>query len=164
MPKELKNIADNIMGQIRQGRVKMRPKIYFVFGSLFMISGLVASIIISVFFISLTRFALRVHGPMGQYRLEHLLSSFPWWAPIFAIIGLVVGLWFLRQYDFSYKRKFWIVIIGFVTAVFVAGWVIDMTGLDKIWLRSGPMQGIMKEYFEENNIQREQGSGRYKKD
>ncbi len=90
---------------------------------------------------------------MGDYRLEQLISSFPWWAPIFAVVGLAIGIWLLRQYDFSYKRKFWVVIVGFVMAILIAGWVIDMTGLDEVWLRQGPMRGIMRQYFEERNIQ-----------
>ena len=153
MSKKQINITDNIMNQIREGRVKMRPKAYFVFGSLLVLGGLVASVVTSVFLVSLTRFALRSHGPMGQYRFEQLLSSFPWWVPILAIVGLVIGIWFLHRYDFSYKRNFWVVIIGFVAAILIAGWVIDMIGLDEVWLRQGPMRGIMRQYFEERNIQ-----------
>lgn len=149
------------MGQIREGRVKMRPKAYFVLGSLLVLAGITASVVTSVFLISLTRFALRSHGPMGEYRLEQLISSFPWWAPIFAVVGLAIGIWLLRQYDFSYKRNFWVVIIGFVAAILIAGWVIDMTGLDEIWLRRSPMRGIMRQYLEERNIQPEQGNRRW---
>ena len=161
MSKKQINITDNIMNQIREGRVKMRPKAYFVFGSLLVLGGLVASVVTSVFLVSLTRFALRSHGPMGQYRFEQLLSSFPWWAPILAIVGLVIGIWFLRRYDFSYKRNFWIVIIGFVMAILIAGWVIDMSGLDEVWLRQGPMRGIMRQYFEEKSILPEPGNRRW---
>ncbi|MFA6421939.1 MAG: hypothetical protein WCV92_00845 [Candidatus Buchananbacteria bacterium] len=152
MPEEL-DITNSVMDKIRQGKLKMRPKIYFVLGSIFAMIGLVASVIVSVFFISLTRFALRSHGPMGQLRLEQLLSSFPWWAPIIAIAGLVAGLWFLRRYDFWHKKRFLVVIAGFVAAILIAGWIIDLTGLDQIWLRHGPMQGIMRQYNGKNNIQ-----------
>jgi hypothetical protein len=161
MSKKQINITDNVMSQIREGQVKMRPRVYFILGSLLVLAGLTASVVTSVFLVSLTRFALRAHGPMGQYRLEQLISSFPWWAPIFAGVGLAIGIWLLRQYDFSYKRNFWIVIVGFIMAILIAGWVIDMTGLDEVWLRQGPMRGIMRHYFEERNIQPEQGNRRW---
>ncbi len=148
------------MSQIRQGKLKMRPKLYFVLGSIFMICGLAASVIISVFFVSLTRFALRTHGPMGQYRLEQLLSSFPWWAPILAVVGLAIGLWLLRRYDFSYKKNYWVIIIGFITTIIISGWIIDMTELDEIWLRRGPMQGLMKQCLQKNIVPG-QNCGRY---
>ncbi|HBB02185.1 MAG: hypothetical protein US89_C0002G0029 [Candidatus Peregrinibacteria bacterium GW2011_GWF2_38_29] len=143
MSKELKNITSAIMGKIHHGEIKMRSRLYYILGSLLAISGLAASIIVSVFFISLTRFMLRAHGPMGQIRLDQLISSFPWWAPIFAIISLATGLWLLRKYEFSYKRKPWMIIIGFIITILIVGIVIDMIGLDDVWLRHGPMKGIM---------------------
>jgi len=148
MPKELKNITNNVMEQIRHNKLKMRPKLYFILGSIFTIIGLAASTIISIFFISLTRFAFKTHGPMGQYRLEQLLSSFPWWAPILAMVGLIIGLWFLRQLNFSYKKNPWLIIIGFICVILITSLIIDVTGLDNLWLRHGPMQGIMRQYFQ----------------
>jgi len=159
MSKELKNISEAVMDKIHHGKIRMRPKVYFVIGSLLAFLGLVASMLISVFLVGLMRFSLRTHGPMGEYRLEQILSSFPWWAVIVAILGLVIGIWLLRQYDFSYKINFKVIAIGFVVAIIVAGWVIDMTGLNDILFRRGPGQGIMRQYFQENNIQPGQGRG-----
>jgi hypothetical protein len=148
MSKELRNVTEDVMGKIREGKLTMRPRAYFIVGSFFMVGGLTASIVASIFFVSLTKFALRTHGPMGQYRWEQLVSSFPWWAPLLAIVGLGVGLWLLRQYDFSYKNNPWIVVGGFVVAIIIAGWIMDTTGLNEIWLRRGPMQGLMKSYLQ----------------
>ncbi len=147
MPKELKNITTSVMDQINQGRLKMRPKFYFVLGSVLSLGGLVASIVISVFSVSLTRFILRARGPMSGYRLEQILSDFPWWLPVLAILGLVGGAWFLRRYDFSYKKNFWLIALGFVVAIVLAGWLINAIGLDDMWLRRGPMQGMMRHYI-----------------
>jgi hypothetical protein len=92
---------------------------------------------------------------MGEYRAEQLLTSFPWWSPAVAILGLVVGIWLLRQYDFSYKLDYKIIVVVFVAVVFSTGWVLDMTGLNEVLTRRGPMQGMMRQYLEENNIQPE---------
>ena len=145
------------MDQIHQGKIKMRPRIYFIVGSLFVFLGLVSTILVSVFFVGLIRFSLRSHGPMGEYRIEQLITSFPWWAPVVAIFGSVFGLWLIRRYDFSYKINFKVIIVGFLMAVVAAGWLVDVTGLNDALVRRGPMRGMMKQYFQENNIQPHRG-------
>lgn len=137
------------MGQIHFGKIKMKPKIYFVVGSTLTFFGLVFSIITSVFFVGLVRFSLRIHGPMGQFKLDQMVSNFPWWTTIFAILFLTIGIWLVRQYDFSYKKNPLIIIIGFILAIVFAGWIIDMTGLNERLIQRGPMRGIMQNYFQD---------------
>lgn len=139
------------MDQIHEEKIKMRPKAYFIFGSILTFVGLVSSVVVSVFLVGLIRFSLRTHGPMASYRLDQLLSSFPWWAPVLAIVGLVAGIWLLRKYDFSFKVNFKVVIIGFILAVIVGGWIIDSVGLNDVLIRRGPMQGMMRQYMQDNN-------------
>src|SRR3989338_8461131 len=112
MSKELKNITNNVMNQIRQGRIKMRPKVYFIIGSILTFLGSISAFLISIFLIGLTRFSLRTHWGRGaQYKLDQMLSDFPWWTVLLAILGLIIGIWLIRQYDFSYKKNPWIKII-----------------------------------------------------
>lgn len=146
------NITPEVMDKIRGGSVTMKPRIYFIAGSLLVFAGLIASFIVSVFLIALTQFSLRTHGPMGQYRLSQILSSFPWWAPFVAIGGIVACVFMLRKYDFSYKKNFVLIVAGFVIAVVVAGWAIDYFGLDNIWFRQGPMRGVMRQYMQNNGF------------
>jgi uncharacterized membrane protein len=162
MSKELKNITGDVMERIHRDKIKMHSRMYFIIGSVLTFAGLVASILTSVFLVGLMRFSLRAHGPMGEYRLEQLLSSFSWWVPVLAVLGLITGVWLLHRYDFSYKINFKAMIIGFVAAIIVAGWVIDMTGLNDVLLRKGPMQGMMRRYLQENNIQPGSSWGEWK--
>src|SRR3989344_6157529 len=152
MPKELKNITDNVMSQIKQGRLKMRPRIYFVIGSILTLTGRIISILTSIFLVGLIRFSLRSHGWAGEYRLEQLISSFPWWLSGLAILSLILGIWLLRRYDLSYKIDFKLMVLGFIIGIIMAGWLIDATGLNEVWLRRGPMRGMMK-YLQQNDIQ-----------
>lgn len=152
MPKELKDIKENVMEQIRLGRVKMKPRMYFIAGSILTFSGLVASVIISTFLVGLIRFSLRVHGPMAQYRYDQLMANFPWWTVILAVVSLAAGIWLLRQYDFSYKKEPWIILSGFILAILLAGIIIDMAGLNNRLLQGGPMKGMMRNYFPENKM------------
>jgi hypothetical protein len=151
MPQELKNFTENIMGQINQGRLKMKPKWYFILGSIFTFIGLVATVIVSTFSIGLISFSLRSHGRMGEYKLDQMIANFPWWTLILAIPGLILGIWLIRQYDFSYKFKPWLMIAGFILAIIIGGYIIDITGVNDAISRQGPMKGMMKKYIQENN-------------
>lgn len=145
MPRDEVTIQENVMKKIESGEVKMRSKLYFVFGALAMLLGVVGSMILAAFFVSLTSFALRTHGPMGSYRLQEILASFPWWAPILAFLGLVVGIWLLRKYDLSYKRNFILVVILLLIAIVLTGVAIDYLGLNDVWMKRGPM----RQYWEQ---------------
>ncbi|MFA6520662.1 MAG: hypothetical protein WCT44_03590 [Candidatus Paceibacterota bacterium] len=154
MPKELENITKNVMNQIHQGKAKMKPRVYFVIGSILTFFGLISSVVVSTFLIGLVRFSVRTHGPMGEYRLDQMISNFPWWTAVFAVTGLIAGIWLIRQYDFSYKKSPWILIGGFILVVVIAGVVIDMTGLNDSLLQRGPMKGMMGNYLQRTNPQK----------
>jgi hypothetical protein len=164
MSKELKNITDNIMDQIHGEKIKIKPKAYFIIGSVLTFIGLASSVVVSIFLVGLMRFSLRAHGPMASYKFDKILSSFPWWALVLAVTGLMLGIWLLRKYDFSFKINFKFIVIGFILAVIIGGWIFDSIGLSDVLARRGPMQGIMKQYMQENNIQSgkggDQGMGR----
>ena len=152
MPKELKNITENVMSQIHQGKIKMRHKAYFIIGSILTFLGSISAIVVSIFLVSLARFSLRAHWGRGaQYKLDQMLSDFPWWIIIFTIISLTIGIWLIRKYDFSYKIKPWIVVSGFILIIVMAGWAIDTIGLNDTLLHRGPMKGMMNKYFQNNN-------------
>lgn len=150
MPKELNQIKDKVMTEIRQNKLKMKPRAYFVIGSLLTLTGLMFSIATSVFFLGLTRFAFRGRGFIGRYRLDIWLDNFPWWAPVLGILGLAAGIYILKKYDFSYRKNFLHIVILFVISVLLAGWIIDLTGLNDALVRHGPMQGIMHQYIQDS--------------
>lgn len=136
------------MKQIKENKISMRPRSYFIFGSLITFTGLVACIVSSIFLVSIISFLLRKHGPMGDFRLSLMINSFPWWIPILAIVCLIFGIFFLLKYNFSYKTNYLFIIIGFIIAIIIAGWIIDKTGLDNLWLNQGPMKGMMRGYYQ----------------
>lgn len=139
------------MKQVKSGRVVMKPKWYFVIGSALSILSFTMLTVMSMFLINIILFLLRPHGPMGQLRFEMLISRFPWWIPIVAVIGLFTGVWLLKKYDFSYKKNFKLIILGFVASVFVAGFLINSLGLNEFWLKKG---GMMKRFYQ--NIERQE--------
>jgi len=157
MSKELKNIKDSVMNQIHGGEVKMKPKIYFIIGSILTFIGLISTVIFSTFLVGLIKFSLRTHGPMGQYRFDEIISNFPWWTTILAIFGLIIGIWLIRRYDFSYKKNPLIIIFVFIITIIIGGLIIDTFGLNERLIQRGPMKTMMGNYNKGNNIQNNQG-------
>lgn len=151
MSKELKNIEDNVMKQITLGKIKMKPKMYFIFGSILTFIGLVSTIIVSALMVGLIRFSLRNHGGWrAQYKLEQMINEFPWWIIVIAIIGLMVGIWLIKKYDFTYKIKSWILILGFIFAIVFAGLIMDKIGVNYYLMRGNPMKRMMKIHVDQD--------------
>lgn len=147
------DLSNKVMKTIKSEKLQMKPRWYFWLGSVFSLIGLIAVIIISAFFISIISFSLRPHyGPGATYRLEMMWSSFPWWTIILTLLGLGIGIWMLKKYDFAYRKNFKLIILGLVLAIVAAGFLIDKTGLTEIWTKRGPMRGIMRQYLQQQNV------------
>lgn len=124
----------------------MRPRWHFILGSLSLLGGLISLTVLAIFLISLMTFSLRTHGPMGAFRYQQLLSSFPWWAVAVMILGLGLGFWILKKYDFSYQKNFLLIAGGVIVAILLAGWLVDYMNWDNLWMRQGPMKKLYQQY------------------
>lgn len=128
------------MKQIKSGKIRMKPRWYFAVGSALLFFGVTGISVLTVFCLNLTFFWLRRHGPMGQWRQELMIESFPWWLSLAAAAGLIAGIWLLKRYDFSYRKNFLTVIVGFIAALVLAAILIDRLGLNDTWSHRGPMR------------------------
>jgi len=161
MSKIKKDITKDVMSRIKREHITMKPRWYFIVGSLAMVLGIIGLSVVSIFFVNIIVFSLRTHGPMGAIRYQQLLSSFPWWAPMLVVIGLGFGIWMLKKYDFSYRKNFLLVILGFITAVIISGILIDYLGINKFLLRQGQMRRFYQQIQNQNTIYpKGQGQGR----
>jgi len=146
------NFEKEIMSKVASGRISMKPKWYFVLGSFFSIVGLIAFSIMSVFLVNIILFLLRKHGPMGQWRIEMMLESFPIWIPVLAVLSIFMGIWLLNKYDFSYKKNFSTIILGFIASIVIAGFFIDQMGLNDVWSRKGMMRNFYQRIENKESI------------
>jgi hypothetical protein len=148
-----------IMAKIRSNEIFMKPRWYFLLGSFSMITGLVGLSIGVAFLTNLTLFLFRQHGPGGQWRLELILNSFSWWIPAVAIIGISLGIWLLKRFDFSYKKNFPLIVIGFIFSIFIAALAMDVFGFNDIWSKRGPMRRFYQQLENRDSIP-QRGRGR----
>lgn len=146
------SLEKTVMTQIATGNIQMKPRWFFVLGSVSMMLGLVSASIGAIFLMNLMFFSLRQHGPMGEWRLQLMMESFPWWVLILAIGGILSGIYLLKKYDFSYKKNFSLIAGVFIIAIILAAFLIDLTGINDLWFRQGPMRKFYQKY-QPTNIQ-----------
>lgn len=151
-------IQEKVISGIRSGEIKIKPKWHFVLFSISLIAGFFGLSIVLVFLASLLSFSLRTHGPMGEIRFQQLLATFPWWAPLIILIGFFSAYKLFKKYDFSYKKHSLIIILSFILAIFLAGWLLDQVGIANWLMRNGRMRGFYQQY-DGRGLMRGQGQG-----
>jgi len=163
MPKKPKitsiDFETSVMAKVRSNEIVMKPRWYFVLGSLSLIIGLVGFSIATTFLINLIFFLLRQHGPMGEWRLQLMLSSFPVWVPLVAITGLIIGVLLLKKYDFSYKKNFWFVAVGFIISIVIAAIALDYFGFNDLWTKTPMRRFYQQSENQDSMYPRGQGQG-----
>jgi hypothetical protein len=152
MKKNHKDISDKVMTEIHNKRISMRPKIYFVFGSVIVGVGLAALLVFSVFLFNLVFFRLRVHGPFGylwfgKFGWRPFISTFPFMPLLLGIITLVIGIELLKRYDLSYKKSFVGLVIIISTFVLTLGYVLTVINLDKSIGQFPPLAPFYQDRF-----------------
>lgn len=143
--KNVNSLENKIMDKVISGEVKMKPRLYFILGSVLSLAGLVGLIIGAVFLTNLTLFLIRKQGP-GTGRIVQMLESFPVWIPLLACLFVILGIWLLKKYDFSYRRNFLILVLTLIVAIILSAQIIDSLGLNEIWSKRGPMRRLYLNY------------------
>jgi hypothetical protein len=146
------NIQSNIISQIKKGKIKMKSKWYFITGSILMFLSLIGLSMGVIFLINLNIFFVRKNSPFASLKIQTILSIFPWWIPLLAILGVILAIWLLKKYDFSYKKNSYLIIIAFVISIFMGGFL-----LDKLKLNEYLSRGRMKRIYQRIELNQKQG-------
>lgn len=128
------DIEEKVMSKILNNEVKMKPKWYFVLGSLLTSIGLIGITIGAIFLLNIFIFLIRKKGP-GIMKLQLMIYNFPWWIPILALFFIIIGIWLLKKYDFSYKKNFLFIIISFILIIFISAFIINQMGFNEFLLK-----------------------------
>lgn len=137
------NLENEVMKKIETGTIKMKPRWYFIAGSSLLFIGLIISTISSIFAVNLLIFLLRRHyGPMYNYRLNLMLSEFPWWIIPIAILTVWLGTFLLKKYDFSYKKNFLLIVAGYFIVIVASAFFVEYYDLNRYWMGSGQMKRL----------------------
>jgi hypothetical protein len=134
-------LEEKVMEKIIANKVIMKPRWYFVMGSFFLSIGVILLTILLVFLTNLIFFWIRKQCP-GTGKLYFMLSNFPLWIPIMAVIGFISGIVLLKKYDFSYKKNFKFIVFCFISLIVITAFFIDQLGLNDVWSKRGPMKNL----------------------
>lgn len=145
MDKFKKTISSDVMNRIRQGEVRMKPRLYY---SLLSVIGLivgVASGLVVAYASNIIFFWLRITNSSGmaygaRRNLNETLAIFPWWALVLAIISGIVAIIFIRKFGRMYRHKTSTVAIIFVLASLIIGFGVSYLniGLSNDPIRDSP--------------------------
>lgn len=123
-------LEKNVLEMIQYKKIEMKPKWYFWLGSALMFVSVLGLSMAVIFLLSLQAFFLRKNGPFSDLRFQLILQSFPWWLPLLAIGGVILALWLMKKYDFSYQKNFGAIALAFVLTLMLAGVLLDKLGLN----------------------------------
>jgi hypothetical protein len=148
-----KNIADKVLDQLESKQVKMKPKFYFVTGSIVLGIGLGSSLLTSLYFIGLSTFKFRAQAPfdflsLGTGGVRPFLATVPWLAMFVAVVGVTVGMLLIRKYRFGYRHSLKGLTIGVVGIVIVAGMALQIAGAHRLVEKIPAIKGLYHEQFE----------------
>ncbi|MBD3279626.1 MAG: hypothetical protein GF390_02850 [Candidatus Pacebacteria bacterium] len=138
--KAKKDLEQQVMQQICTGKVKMRPRWYFIIGSISLGVGAGAVIVVTSFFFNLVVFKMRTRALfgfswLGRVPLKLWIEVFPWEALLVAIAGFGLGIWIVKRCEFSYRYSLIGWLLGLVALILVSGVLIDLSGFNE---RVGP--------------------------
>ncbi len=139
-----KDLSKQVLQEIKKREVKMRPRLYFAFGSILLGLGLAGAIITAIFFLNLFVFRLRVLGPLNCLRL----TTFPWTVLLASMVGIVAGLALLKRFEFSYRKNFLVLVIVLITVIGVLGFLLDRVGFNERVAPHPRMRRFYRNYFD----------------
>jgi hypothetical protein len=130
------DLSKSVMEKIQKEEVKMRPHLYFVLGSLLLGVGLAIAFLLAIFFANLFLFNVRAHAPFdylyfGPPGWRPFIVNLPWLPLLVSLLAVVVGIWLIRRYDFSYKKGLLAIVAGVIVAVVSLGILLNFVGFNE---------------------------------
>jgi|SRR5579872_555950 len=122
-PENLKNESqENILGKIKTGEVKMRPKFYFVSQAVLLGIAAVLLFLIAIFLVSFIMFL----GRTGHNSNVHLfLKTFPWILIVASLLLTAILIFILKRYAFAYRWPLIFLPIAVIGIILIASLVAE---------------------------------------
>jgi hypothetical protein len=116
-----KTIEEQIKTKIEKQEISMKPKWYFVLGSVLLGVSVVGFLLIGLLFTSVNLYRLRGYE----------LVSFPIELLFINIVFLAISFYLLGKYEFSFKKNISVLSLGFLLLVLLAAFIFDLSGLNQ---------------------------------
>ena len=138
------------MQEIHKKGIRMRPRAYFLAGSLLLAAGLMVIFFIAIFLFNIISFRLRVDAPheflrFGSPGILPFLRLLPWLPLLIAVSLVFAGIHLLKKYEFSFKHNFAVIAAITIFLVIAVGFIIDCIGANRRLERLPPIKGFYQE-------------------
>lgn len=130
------HIHEDVMKEIHEKNLTMKPRMYFIAGSALVGVGLAGTMMVSIFFTNVTLYRLRYDAVFdylgyGYDGLGPFIIIFPWLPFSIACFGLIGGAILFRKYEISYKREHFHLAIALIALILTLGFLLDKAGTNK---------------------------------
>ena len=133
------NIQDQVLKQIRGGKIRIRSKAYFVFRIVLTVFVTVLALLVSAFVISFLLFSIHESGEQfllgfGSNGILTFFILFPW-ISFLVDIGILLFLeWLLLSFKIGYRISFLGIFLSVFVCSTVLGIIITLTPLHRMLL------------------------------
>jgi len=136
-----KSISEKILKKIEKGKIKMKPKSYFIFKTALFVVSIVFAFLLTIFLASFIIFLLRASGVLnlpafGFRGLGMFFVSLPWLLVLFIIIFVVILEFLAKRFSVVYQRPLVYSILGIVVVILLLGLIIAQTPMHKRFFQS----------------------------
>jgi hypothetical protein len=126
------NIGEKITQKIKEGKIRMKSKSYFMTRAVLFFSGIFLLVLFSIYLFSFIIFELRMSGiwflsQFGFSGIKILFSSLPWILIIVAIATTIALEFFAEKIEFVYKRPAVYSLLGIILFTTGASFVIGFS-------------------------------------
>ncbi len=154
-------IQNGVLEKIRDGKVHMRPRIYFVARFALTILIAVFALVISAFVISFVFFSVHESGEQfllgfGSKGILTFLLLFPWMSLLLDLVTLFVLEWLLQGFRFAYRISLLTIFLGIFACSTVLGILVNLTPFHGVLLNQAdqgalPIIGEMYESIRDSH-------------
>lgn len=131
-----KSITEAVLKKIKSGNIKMKPRVWFIFKTVLLISGVLALALFIAYLISFAFFSLRLTGAwflprFGPPGIRIFFSSLPWLLISIIVISILLLEIFAKKFSFVYRRPIIYSLLILIVIGVSLGFLIERTPLHR---------------------------------
>lgn len=129
------DISQKVLKQIKDEGLKPKPKWIFWLSSLLMAIGFGALIFVIGFLLNLVLFKIQYSAVIDCQCLDNAImqcatNDFPVWILVLAVLGMTLGLWLFKKFEFAYRHPWWVYMIGEIVLVVIIALILNVSGVN----------------------------------
>jgi hypothetical protein len=140
-------IANEVLEKIKSGKIKMRPKFYFVLKTILIVAAVFVLAILIIFLISFIKFHMRASGiwylpDFGFRGWGTYLGLLPWFLILAGLILILILEILAKRFSFVWKRPVVYSLLAIVLIVAIGGFIVEKTPLHPTLLLKARQQKL----------------------